>query len=104
MKADQSHGYGASNRRRPPFTPEFYAGCSNNGLVCCGWHTPWARVQPEKWPTQIRLTGRRQQVLIIPWLKSESHQDWLTKAAEMNALADENSPYASVCGLSQPRP
>ena len=101
MKAVKAMGYeGVEFAGDPQFTPEFYAGLlKETGLVCCGWHTPWARVQPDKLADTIRLNQAvGNKYIIIPWLKAESHQDWLTKAAEMNALADKLAPYGFRCG------
>ena len=101
MKAVKAMGYeDVEFAGDPQFTPEFYAGLlKETGLVCCGWHTPWARVQPDKLADTIRLNQAvGNKYIIIPWLKAESHQDWLTKAAEMNALADKLAPYGFRCG------
>jgi sugar phosphate isomerase/epimerase len=62
----------------------------DNGLVCCGTHTPYESVQPNKLKETVefnRTIGNR--FLIIPWMEGKTKQDWVAKAKEFNVLADK---------------
>lgn len=55
------------------------------GLVCCGTHTPFESVQPDKLAETIefnRILGN--QFLIVPWMQSKTRKEWLDKARLFN--------------------
>lgn len=59
----------------------------DNGLVCCGTHTPYESVQPAKLPETIefnRTLGNK--FLIVPWMEGKSKEEWLAKAREFNQI------------------
>ena len=62
----------------------------DNGLVCCGTHTPYESVQPDKLKETVEFNhtiGNR--FLIVPWMEGKAKQDWVAKAKEFNELADK---------------
>ncbi len=62
----------------------------DNGLVCCGTHTPYESVQPNKLKETVefnRTIGNR--FLIVPWMEGKTKQEWLAKAKEFNEIADK---------------
>jgi sugar phosphate isomerase/epimerase len=60
------------------------------GLVCCGTHTPYDSVQPDKLKATIEFNQTiGNKYLIIPWMQGKTKQEWLAKAAEFNGLADK---------------
>jgi len=62
----------------------------DNGLVCCGTHTPYESVQPNKLKETVDFNhtiGNR--FLIVPWMEGKTRQDWEAKAKEFNELADK---------------
>jgi len=64
----------------------------DNGLVCCGWHTPFAAVQPDKLDETIALNrevGNR--YIVIPGLpaeKTRTREDWLAMAGFFSEVAE----------------
>jgi len=72
------------------------------GLVCCGWHTPLALVQPDKLDQTIAFNqtlGNNK--IIIPGIPAElrqTHADWLKLADFFNELADKLAPHGMVTG------
>lgn len=68
-------------------------------LKCCGWHTPYERVQDDK----LQETIRYNQVLdnkyiIVPWLACKTKADWLEKASFLNKVAEKLASYGMVTG------
>lgn len=62
----------------------------DNGLVCCGTHTPYETILPDK----IEATMEFNQIignkyLIVPWMEGKSKQAWLDKAKVFNEAADK---------------
>lgn len=70
-----------------------------NGLVCCGTHTPYESVQPDKLKETIefnRTIGNK--YLIVPWMEGKSKQAWLDKAKEFNEIAGKVKGEGMVVG------
>lgn len=62
----------------------------DNGLVCCGTHTPYESVSPAKLQETIEFNQTiGNKFLIVPWMEGKSKQDWLAKAKQFNELADQ---------------
>ena len=61
------------------------------GLVCCGWHTPWAAVQEDRLEETIALNaavGNRYVIIPgIPRQLTAGREDWLKLAASLDASA-----------------
>ncbi|MHC1765589.1 MAG: sugar phosphate isomerase/epimerase family protein [Verrucomicrobiia bacterium] len=60
----------------------------DNGLVCCGTHTPYESILPDKLKETIefnRTLGNA--FLIVPWMEGKSKQEWLEKAKLFNDVA-----------------
>ncbi len=62
----------------------------DNGLVCCGTHTPYESVSPAKLQETIEFNQTLgNKFLIVPWMEGKSKEDWLAKAKQFNDLADQ---------------
>lgn len=62
----------------------------DNGLVCCGTHTPYESVLPDKLSETIEFNKTiGNKYLIVPWMEGKSKQEWLEKAKQFNDLADK---------------
>ena len=101
MKAIKDMGYtGVEFAGNPQFGADFYAALlKETGLVCCGWHTPWERVQADTLQATIDLNlavGNKN--IIVPYLKAETHEDWKQKAIALNAIAEKLAPYGMYTG------
>jgi sugar phosphate isomerase/epimerase len=62
----------------------------DNGLVCCGTHTPYESIVGDKLKETIefnRTLGN--QFLIVPWMEGKSRQAWLDHAKLFNEVADK---------------
>jgi sugar phosphate isomerase/epimerase len=60
----------------------------DNGLVCCGTHTPYDTIKTEKLKETIEFNQTiGNKYLIVPWMEGKSKQDWLDKAKEFNDVA-----------------
>ena len=74
----------------------------DNGLVCCGWHTPFASVQDDTLDQTIALnkTVGNPNIIIpgIPGNLRETRDDWLKLADFFNALADKLAPHGMKTG------
>jgi sugar phosphate isomerase/epimerase len=71
----------------------------DNGLVCCGTHTPYESVKPDKLKETIEFNhtiGNR--FLIVPWMEGKTKQEWLDKAKEFNEIADKVKAYGMFVG------
>lgn len=72
------------------------------GIVCCGWHVPYALLQDDTLAETIafhKMLGNDK--LIIPGLPKEitqSRADWLKVAAFVNQLADKLAGHGMVTG------
>jgi len=75
---------------------------TETGLVCCGWHTPFALVQDDKLAETIAFNQTLGNTrLIIPGIPAELRQtraDWLKLADFFNRLADQLAPHGMVTG------
>ncbi len=75
---------------------------NKNGLVCCGWHTPWSYVQDdllEKTVSYNKIIGNK--YIIVPGLPGEltkTPEGWLTVAKKFNELADVLDKYGMMIG------
>src|SRR5262245_58038677 len=75
------HGFSAKDLRKM---------LDDNGLVCCGTHTPYESVQPDNLGKTIefnRIIGNK--FLIVPWMEGKSKQAWLDHAKFFNELSDK---------------
>lgn len=72
------------------------------GLVCCGWHTPWALLQADKLEETIafnRTLGNDKLILpSVPTELRQSREGWLKVADFLNDLADKLAPHNMVTG------
>ncbi len=60
----------------------------DNGLVCCGTHTPYESVSPAKLSETIEFNQTiGNNFLIVPWMEGKSKEDWLDKAKLFNDIA-----------------
>ncbi len=72
------------------------------GLVCCGWHTPYALVQDDKLAETIafnKIVGNRR--IVIPGLPGNlvgAREKWRAMADVFNKLADKLAPHDMVTG------
>jgi sugar phosphate isomerase/epimerase len=63
---------------------------SDNGLVCCGTHTPYESILGEKLKETIefnRTIGNK--FLIVPWMEGKSKQAWLDHAKLFNEVSSK---------------
>lgn len=72
------------------------------GIVCCGWHVPYALLQDDKLAETVAFHKTLDNnKLIIPGLPKEitqSRADWLKVAAFVNELADKLAGHGMVTG------
>jgi len=72
------------------------------GLPCCGWHTPFAMVQPGSLDRTVAfnriLDNSRIIVPSIPEERRRSRADWLELAAFFNCLAETLEPQGFHAG------
>ncbi len=74
----------------------------DNGLVCCGSHTPWEDLSDAKLASTIafnKTIGNK--YLICPWLepnKTNPKQGWLDYARRFNVLAEKVKPQGMLVG------
>jgi sugar phosphate isomerase/epimerase len=72
------------------------------GLVCCGWHTPWAAVQDDRLEETIALNRAvGNPYVIIPGIPRQlttSREDWLKLAEFFNGLARRLAPHGMFTG------
>jgi sugar phosphate isomerase/epimerase len=62
----------------------------DNGLVCCGTHTPYESVLGDKLKETIEFNHvLGNSFLIVPWMEGKTKQEWLDKAKLFNAIADQ---------------
>ncbi len=93
LKAVKAMGYEGVEFAGPPklSSAELRDLLDRTGLVCCGWHTPFAAVQPDTLAATValnRAVGNR--FIIVPGLPAELTQtraDWMKMAAFFSRLA-----------------
>ncbi len=72
------------------------------GLVCCGWHTPFAMVQDDQLAATIELNkivGNRRVIIPgIPGNLVDSREKWRKMADFFNILAGKLAPHDMVTG------
>ncbi len=101
MKALKAMGYeGVEFAGAPQFSPNFYRSLlEETGLVCCGWHTPWERLQPENLEETVRLNlAVGNKYVIVPYLSARTHQDWENLGNQLNDAADALAKYGMRTG------
>jgi len=63
----------------------------DNGLVCCGTHTPFESIKADKLAETVefnRTIGNK--YLIVPWMnETKSKQEWLDRSKLFNDVADK---------------
>ncbi len=68
----------------------------DNGLVCCGTHTPYESILPGALPETIEFNKTiGNKYLIVPWMEGKSKQAWLDKAKLFNELV----PKVKAAGM-----
>ncbi len=101
MKAVKEMGFeGVEFAGNPQFSPQFYASLLQEcGLVCCGWHTPLTKLEPDSIEETVKLNlAVGNKYLIVPWLDADSHDGWKMQAQKMNAVSDALAPYGMRTG------
>lgn len=101
MRAVKEMGYtGVEFAGKPEFCAEFYAALlRETGLVCCGWHTPWESVQPDRLAETVRLNQMVGNTnIIVPWLQANTHAEWQEKAEQLSAIAAQLAPLGIRVG------
>lgn len=101
MKAIKAMGYdGVEFAGAPQFCAEFYAGLlKETGLVCCGWHTPWASVQDDKIDETIKLNQAvGNPNVMIPGVPAKTADEWLQTAKKFNEIANKLALYGMRTG------
>ncbi len=104
LKAVADMGYeGVEFAGGPQNTAEELKGYLDEfGLLCCGWHTPWGLVQPDKLDETIEFNktlGNR--FVIVPGLPGDltgSREAWTKLAAQFNGIADTLGGHDMVTG------
>ena len=104
LKAVAAMGYAGVEFAGAPVASgaELRALLRDAGLVCCGWHTPWAAVQEDRLEETIALNaavGNR--FVIVPGIPQQlttSRADWLKLAGFFNDLARTLAPHGMVTG------
>lgn len=62
----------------------------DNGLVCCGSHTPYDDLKPDRLAATLefnQVLGNK--FVICPWLEGKTKQDWLDLAKFFNEQSDK---------------
>jgi len=78
---------------------ELRAMLDDNGLVCCGTHTPYESILENRLEETIdfnKTIGNK--YLIVPWMEGKTRQDWVEKAALFNTVAAKVKPAGLVVG------
>jgi sugar phosphate isomerase/epimerase len=71
----------------------------DNGLVCCGTHTPLESVQSAKLQETIAFNKTLgNPYLIVPWMEAKTKQGWLDHAKFFNELAVKLKPLGMQTG------
>ena len=105
LRAIKEMGYdGVEFAGMPPLSgKDLRAMLDDNGLKCCGWHTPYAYVQADRIETTIELNREvGNSYLIIPGGlpddKTASRGGWLEIAGFFSGLADKLAPHNILAG------
>lgn len=70
-----------------------------NGLVCCGTHTPYESVLPDKLQETIEFNKTiGNKFLIVPWMEGKTKQAWLEKAKLFNEVAGKVKGQGMLVG------
>lgn len=104
LRAVAAMGYAGVEFAGAPQHPadELAALLAETGLVCCGWHTPFALVQDDQLDATIafnKAVGNDR--IIVPGIPAElrrSRADWLKLAEFFNRLADKLAVHGMVTG------
>ena len=70
--------------------PELRKMLDDNGLVCCGTHTPLETIQPDKLEATIefnKILGNK--FLIVPYMDPKTKEGWLAMAKLFNEQAEK---------------
>lgn len=71
----------------------------DNGLKCCGTHTPLETILPDKLAETIEFNGViGNKFLIVPWMENKSKQAWLDKAKLFNDVAGKVKAHGMSVG------
>ena len=71
----------------------------DNGLVCCGTHTPYDSVQPGKVKATVEFNQTiGNKYLIVPWMTGKTKEEWLAKAKEFNEINEKVKGDKMVVG------
>lgn len=71
----------------------------DNGLVCCGTHTPLETVQPANLEATIEFNHTLgNKYLIVPWMDPKTKEGWLDMAKLFNQQADKLKPHKMIIG------
>ena len=71
----------------------------DNGLVCCGTHTPYNTVLPKELKQTIEFNKTLgNKFLIVPGMSANSKAGWLEKAKLFNDVADQLKEHGMVTG------
>ncbi len=71
----------------------------DNGLKCCGTHTPLETILSDKLTDTIEFNGLiGNKFLIVPWMENKSKQAWLDKAKLFNDVAGKVKPHGMSVG------
>jgi sugar phosphate isomerase/epimerase len=104
LRAVKDMGYQGVEFAGPPVAsgPELRALLDETGLVCCGWHTPWAAVQDDRLQETVALNQAvGNPFVIVPSIPQDLRQrreDWLSLARSFDALAGKLAPQGMRTG------
>ncbi|MEM7032800.1 MAG: sugar phosphate isomerase/epimerase [Chloroflexota bacterium] len=104
IKAAANMGYVGVEFFGPPqhSAAELKTILDDNGLVCCGWHTPFTHVQDEKLEETIAFNQTLDnKYVIVPGIPAEHRQsgdDWRKLADFFNQVADKLAVHGMVTG------
>lgn len=104
LKAVAEMGYEGVEFAGPPehSGEDLKAMLDDAGLVCCGWHTPFAMVQDDQLDGTIALNKAvgNTRVIIpgIPEHLRKTREDWLKLAGVFDDLAKKIEPHGMVTG------
>lgn len=78
---------------------ELRAMLDDNGLVCCGTHTPYESILENKLDETIEFNKTiGNKFLIVPWMEGKTKQEWVDKAALFNKVAARVKPVGMLVG------
>lgn len=71
----------------------------DNGLVCCGTHTPYESILESKLQETIEFNKTLgNKFLIVPWMEGKTKQDWEAKARLFNEVATKAKAAGQLVG------